>query len=194
MTMKRDNIIGKTVKLRREKLGYTQSQLADILKITVQSIGYYERGERIPSDARLEEICTVLQLSHGEYVRLLSEKHPSHSETFGEPFSVGSTECERDAKNILDIAQKQGIIPSRLPAGVVRLIVGELVSINRERGKHTMDQVKRAYEKVRESNPSINYQCEICELMSNPAISEQDLREILAILHLKTERIDSKER
>ena len=46
LTEQRKQGIGKRIMLRRERLGYSQEELADELGISKNSLGYLERGKR----------------------------------------------------------------------------------------------------------------------------------------------------
>src|SRR5437867_66005 len=58
----KQNSLGDTIKARREKLGYSQRQLARALNVKPSHVGYLERGMRRPSLALLERIADVLGL------------------------------------------------------------------------------------------------------------------------------------
>lgn len=53
----------KKLKLAREKLGITQCELADKLRVSASSIGMYEQGRREPDCYTLTRICDILKLS-----------------------------------------------------------------------------------------------------------------------------------
>ncbi|MFL9940375.1 helix-turn-helix domain-containing protein [Paraburkholderia graminis] len=52
--------VGGNVKRRREELGITQSQLAQLLGVEVETVSRYERGAIAPSFAQLEKMCLAL--------------------------------------------------------------------------------------------------------------------------------------
>lgn len=52
------------LKEARKKAGYTQAQIADKLKITVQSYSQYETGKRNPKRETLEKIADALSLEY----------------------------------------------------------------------------------------------------------------------------------
>lgn len=52
--------VGGNVKRRREELGITQSQLAQLLGVEVETVSRYERGTIAPSFPQLEKICLTL--------------------------------------------------------------------------------------------------------------------------------------
>lgn len=60
--------IGKQVAKRRLKVGMTQSQLADKLKISDAHVSYIERGERGPSLVMLHKMAKVLGTTVGNLV------------------------------------------------------------------------------------------------------------------------------
>ncbi|MCL2847746.1 MAG: helix-turn-helix transcriptional regulator [Firmicutes bacterium] len=51
-----NNIIGQRIKLLREKKGYSQANLAQILSISPQAVGKWERGESLPDIFMLADI------------------------------------------------------------------------------------------------------------------------------------------
>ena len=53
----------KKLKHAREKLGITQYELADKLRVSASSIGMYEQGRREPDCYTLTRICDILKLS-----------------------------------------------------------------------------------------------------------------------------------
>ncbi|MBO5967173.1 MAG: helix-turn-helix transcriptional regulator [Clostridia bacterium] len=59
---------GLYVKEHRERKGYTQQQLSELIGITPKSISYIERGENYPSPDNLFELAKVLDMSLDEFV------------------------------------------------------------------------------------------------------------------------------
>jgi transcriptional regulator with XRE-family HTH domain len=57
-----DVLVGKRVRTRRTELGMSQTQLAEILKITFQQVQKYERGVNRVTCSRLSEIATALNV------------------------------------------------------------------------------------------------------------------------------------
>jgi transcriptional regulator with XRE-family HTH domain len=57
-----DVLVGKRVRARRTELGMSQTQLAEILKITFQQVQKYERGVNRVTCSRLSEIATALNV------------------------------------------------------------------------------------------------------------------------------------
>lgn len=53
---------GKIVKIARVKKGLTQRELAKYVKVTPESISYYESGKKHPSFDKIKTICEVLNL------------------------------------------------------------------------------------------------------------------------------------
>jgi len=57
----------KIYKAYREKRGYTQRQLAELIgDISQRAISHYERGTRLPPLKRHLRICEVLKVPHGK--------------------------------------------------------------------------------------------------------------------------------
>lgn len=59
---------GLYVKEHRERKGYTQQKLSELIKVTPKSISYIERGENYPSPDNLFELAKVLDMSLDEFV------------------------------------------------------------------------------------------------------------------------------
>jgi transcriptional regulator with XRE-family HTH domain len=57
-----DVLVGKRVRARRTELGMSQTQLAEILKITFQQVQKYERGVNRVTCSRLSEIASALNV------------------------------------------------------------------------------------------------------------------------------------
>ncbi|MEN0060329.1 MAG: helix-turn-helix transcriptional regulator [Bdellovibrio sp.] len=54
--------IAVVIQQRREEMGLTQEQLAEILGLTVVALGYIEQGRRFPSLPFLFYICRVMDI------------------------------------------------------------------------------------------------------------------------------------
>jgi transcriptional regulator with XRE-family HTH domain len=61
------NNFGKKLKLLRSKLGLTQEQLANKLKISSSTIGMYEQNRREPDNKTLLRLCEILETT-GDYL------------------------------------------------------------------------------------------------------------------------------
>jgi transcriptional regulator with XRE-family HTH domain len=57
-----DVLVGKRVRTRRTELGMSQTQLAELLKITFQQVQKYERGVNRVTCSRLSDIATALNV------------------------------------------------------------------------------------------------------------------------------------
>jgi len=67
-TKKLSRAIGKQVAKRRQKVGLTQSALAEKLHISDAHVSYIERGERGPSLVMLHKMAKVLGTTVGNLV------------------------------------------------------------------------------------------------------------------------------
>lgn len=54
-----ENLIGKNLKIWREKLGYSQEKIAEYLGISRENISYYENGEREIPIKHIEKITNL---------------------------------------------------------------------------------------------------------------------------------------
>lgn len=52
--------LGRSIKARRAELGWTQAQLAEAVKVEVQTISRIERGSATPSLLKLEELAYAM--------------------------------------------------------------------------------------------------------------------------------------
>jgi len=80
-------ILGKRMKDARERLGKTQSEIADELNIIVSTYGKFERGSLKPNLERLIAICTILNISVQDTLRgavrveiNMSNQSPTHDD------------------------------------------------------------------------------------------------------------------
>lgn len=67
LTMKKKLLIqlGKRIKILRKQRGVTQAQLAELVSLSTNFIGYIERGVQSPSISTLEKIAEVLRADIG---------------------------------------------------------------------------------------------------------------------------------
>ena len=56
----KSSIIGQRIKIRRKAVDWSQTKLADLVKVTPSSINQYEKGEKIPSTETLLTLAKVL--------------------------------------------------------------------------------------------------------------------------------------
>jgi transcriptional regulator with XRE-family HTH domain len=69
--------IGKLLKYHRERLGYTQQQIADLTGAkALQNVSYWEKCEDLDKDI-VEKYCTVLGLRLE--INLIDDNYPEHS-------------------------------------------------------------------------------------------------------------------
>lgn len=74
--MKR-NTLGEILKKRRQAMGMSQLELAELLGVRASHVGYLEQGRRGPSLSLLSRIAEILGLDKGE---LLLMAHPETKE------------------------------------------------------------------------------------------------------------------
>lgn len=60
--------VGKSLRMLREKCGYTQQQLANVLNIDRSTYSYYERGKTSPDIQTLITLASVFSVSLEELV------------------------------------------------------------------------------------------------------------------------------
>lgn len=65
--------LGRALKQLRKELHWTQARLAEAVEMSVNHVGYLERGERLPSVPMLVKLARVLGTNTGE---LLGEQLP----------------------------------------------------------------------------------------------------------------------
>ena len=59
---------GKYIKKHRKVKGWTQSQLAEKLGVTVKSVSFFERGLTFPSQDNIFKLAQILDMSLDEFV------------------------------------------------------------------------------------------------------------------------------
>ncbi len=59
--------LGKRIKIKREKAGLTQEELADKLGISRVYMGYLEQGRNTPSLELLQKLSRVLKTQLGDF-------------------------------------------------------------------------------------------------------------------------------
>ncbi len=95
--------IGLVIKELRQKKGINQSQLADILDLTMSSISAYERGIRQPSKKILIKLSDIFEVSL-EYLLRASEED-----------EVDYLKTRQDELNeVLDTLRKKGLNPDHI--------------------------------------------------------------------------------
>jgi transcriptional regulator with XRE-family HTH domain len=72
--IQRLQVIGKSLKKRREKSGYGQDEVAEKIGITVKAYGDYERGESALNILRLIQIAEIFECELVELVADISSK------------------------------------------------------------------------------------------------------------------------
>ena len=104
-----EDSLGKRVKIIRSKTGKTQSAFGETIGVKGNTVAMYESGDRIPSNAVLELICTVhnvdriwLEAGVGEPFREKTDDEKI-AEVFGRILAQGADSPK--AKLIVKIAQ-----------------------------------------------------------------------------------------
>ncbi|WP_045517929.1 helix-turn-helix domain-containing protein [Neobacillus niacini] len=69
------NTIGSTIKNYREHLKMTKEELAQKIRVGVQTIENYESGEQIPSTQTLLKLSTVLDIPASELLLDQLDQH-----------------------------------------------------------------------------------------------------------------------
>lgn len=79
---------GERIKELREKMGYNQTELAELVKISKQTLYKYENNivTNIPSDV-LERIASVLNCSPGYFLGWEEYTPPENTPTFSVPWT-----------------------------------------------------------------------------------------------------------
>jgi transcriptional regulator with XRE-family HTH domain len=70
------NSIGQTIKLGREMLNMTQEELAQKIRVGMQTIAKYESGEQIPSNQTILKLSTVLDIPASELLQQNTSVNP----------------------------------------------------------------------------------------------------------------------
>ncbi len=55
-----NNIFGSRLKELRNKKGYTQKELAELIGVSPSTVGMYEQGRREPENSVLSKLCSIL--------------------------------------------------------------------------------------------------------------------------------------
>ena len=98
--------LGSKIRILRKEAGLTQEQLAEMVNVSVNFIGYIERGERAPSIHTLEQIAQGLDVDPKD----LFEFSESESEDFlDETLLAALRKCDRnDLESLIYIAKQLG--------------------------------------------------------------------------------------
>jgi len=67
--LKENNVIGRNIRMRRERLDMEQKELASRIGVTNSAICQIERGKRTPGIANLGKIAKVLGCAPDELLR-----------------------------------------------------------------------------------------------------------------------------
>ena len=54
--------VGRRLKMKRKEMGYSQSQLADRIGVSIQQLQKYESGDNSIAASRLHIICVILNI------------------------------------------------------------------------------------------------------------------------------------
>jgi len=94
-----ENALGYRIRLQREKHSLSQSQLGKALNITSQTIGNYEKGDRIPDAILLRKLAALFSCSADYLIGLTNAIHPKHSNMVD---NIGLSEESIGIINVLD--------------------------------------------------------------------------------------------
>jgi|GEM_PF-622306 len=83
--------LGEKIKERRKKLGYTRTQLAEILDVIPNSIYRWEAGQRIPSDQDKKKLAQVLKISIAYLMGETDNPGPVNSQDFSNDNGIPET-------------------------------------------------------------------------------------------------------
>jgi len=67
-------IFGATVRRLREKLGWTQEQLAEVAEMSATYIGFIERGENVPTLTIILKLADALGVTPAQLIADVSRK------------------------------------------------------------------------------------------------------------------------
>lgn len=98
--------LGSKIRILRKEAGLTQEQLAEIVNVSVNFIGYIERGERAPSIYTVEQLAQALDVD----LKDLFEFSESESEDLlDETLLAALRKCEPDdLESLIHIAKQLG--------------------------------------------------------------------------------------
>lgn len=97
------SIIGKRIKVARNKKGYTQEYLAEKLEVSVAVLSRIERGNYKINLTRLNQICEILGVTEGE---ILNETSSSSKNYLNQDFYALIKNCPSEKiKLIYDITR-----------------------------------------------------------------------------------------
>lgn len=105
--------LGVRIRTLRKAAGLTQEQLAEVADISVNFIGYVERGQRAPSIKTLEQIAQALNIRPKDLFEFLEDES---NELLYETLIAALRKCTSEDLHILiQIAKKLGDQSSEEP-------------------------------------------------------------------------------
>jgi len=111
--------LGLTIAALRRRMGLTQSELADRLFVTHQSVSKWETGAAVPDTATLFALSRMLGVTMDELIS--GQVTPQNTLTDWEALdSVGAFLSENTKDLLFDHAVKSGIPPRRLAARLIK--------------------------------------------------------------------------
>jgi len=115
-------VFGKRVRLRRNKIGLKRQQdLADLCKVSLQSINYYESGYRLPDVRVLRELATNLKCSSDYLIQL------EHAADHDKAYIVDETGLSEAAVEVLSKMQKRSMESYTVPDGIELMALSTLL-------------------------------------------------------------------
>jgi len=84
MTRKRNSLIdqkiGSVIRMRRAKLGVSQTELGSALGVTFQQIQKYENGGNAVASTRIPDLCKILEISPNDLFSVSARTHDEASQ------------------------------------------------------------------------------------------------------------------
>jgi transcriptional regulator with XRE-family HTH domain len=118
-----DVYVGARIRMRRNMLGLSQTQMGDHIGVTFQQVQKYERGTNRIGASRLLQICNVLQVTPAWMFEGAPGPKPKPTAAARE-METAFTAFQAD-----DVAPRLISVWLRLPMRVKRLMVGLMAEI-----------------------------------------------------------------
>lgn len=89
-----NNIIGRTIKEKREEKQWSQRDFAEKIKVTPQAVSSWESGKAVPRFSTLDSIAAVLNCHVDELINLEASLKADEKEAMSFEISVTTDEIE----------------------------------------------------------------------------------------------------